>query len=242
MEQTEISELARQLARERERLVRGFQKWHKLGMDEANKQVQEMLERPIGERSKELLERDPEQISWTDLNQLAEQDPERALMVWEEIKQAASDELESGSRASKSLGRYGRTPWDRAQFLVIRIAMIEELLPRGGLESILIDTLAQLQTCYFMWLEEFVLVSTTEIRKQERDLEETWKRRQTDQYIAKEEEKAAAMMDRFNRMFMRTLRQLCDLRSYTGQITIGRASQVNIGEKQINVTSEKEQD
>ena len=48
----------------------------------------------------------------------------------------------------------------------------------------------------------------------------------------------AAMVDRFNRLFLRTLRQLRDLRRYAPAVTIQNAGQVNIGQQQVNVASE----
>ena len=239
MEPAEISELARQLAREREKMVRSYRKLHEVGIEEAERQVQEMMNEPVEELSEILRERDPAIISWGQLDRVAVQEPERAMEIWDGIKQAAADELETGNRAAKALRNFDMTPWDRARFLVIRKAMINEWQPRGGLEMSLIDILAQLQTCHFQWLEEFMIVSTTEIQKQKRDLEDRWERRPTKPEVVNEEEKAAAMMDRFNRMYMRTLRGLRDLRRYAGQITIESASQVNIGEKQINVATQE---
>ena len=52
-------------------------------------------------------------------------------------------------------------------------------------------------------------------------------------------EEAAAMADRFNRLFLRTLRQLRDLRRYTPAVTIESAGQVNIGGQQISLTGEQ---
>jgi hypothetical protein len=46
------------------------------------------------------------------------------------------------------------------------------------------------------------------------------------------------MVDRFNRLFMRTLRGLRDLRRYAIKVTIQRAQQVNIGEQQVNVAGD----
>ncbi len=48
-------------------------------------------------------------------------------------------------------------------------------------------------------------------------------------------EQAAAMADRFNRLFLRTLRHLRDLRRYVPAVTIQNPAQVNIGGQQINV-------
>ena len=49
-------------------------------------------------------------------------------------------------------------------------------------------------------------------------------------------EQAAAMVDRFNRLQLRTLRQLRDLRRYAPAVVIQNADQVNIGEQQINLS------
>ncbi len=42
------------------------------------------------------------------------------------------------------------------------------------------------------------------------------------------------MVDRFNRLFLRTLRALRDLRRYAPAVTIQNAGQVNIGAQQVN--------
>jgi hypothetical protein len=43
------------------------------------------------------------------------------------------------------------------------------------------------------------------------------------------------MAERWNRMFLRTLRALRELRRYAPTITIQNAGQVNIGSQQLNV-------
>ena len=48
-------------------------------------------------------------------------------------------------------------------------------------------------------------------------------------------EQAAAIADRFNRLFLRTLRQLRDLRRYAPAANVQPAEQVNIGGQQVNV-------
>ncbi len=52
------------------------------------------------------------------------------------------------------------------------------------------------------------------------------------------QEQAAALVERFNRLFLRTLRSLRDLRRYGQQITINSPTQVNIGGQQVNVAGE----
>ncbi len=48
------------------------------------------------------------------------------------------------------------------------------------------------------------------------------------------------MVDRFNRLFLRTLRQLRDLRRYTPAIVINNPRQVNIANQQVNTTGNAE--
>ena len=42
------------------------------------------------------------------------------------------------------------------------------------------------------------------------------------------------MVDRFNKLFLRTLRALRDLRRYAPTVMIYNAGQVNIGQQQVN--------
>lgn len=49
--------------------------------------------------------------------------------------------------------------------------------------------------------------------------------------------RAAEMTDKFHKMAMRNLRALRDLRRYAPAVSIQNAGQVNIGEKQVNLTS-----
>ena len=48
-------------------------------------------------------------------------------------------------------------------------------------------------------------------------------------------EQASLMADRFNRLYLRTLRQLRDLRRYSPTVSIRNAGQVSIGGQQLNV-------
>jgi hypothetical protein len=56
-------------------------------------------------------------------------------------------------------------------------------------------------------------------------------------------EHAFAMMDRFNKLFLRTLRQLRDLRRYSIPVMINNAQQVNIAtdnSQQMNLLTQEE--
>ena len=49
-------------------------------------------------------------------------------------------------------------------------------------------------------------------------------------------EQSAAMADRFNRLFLRTLRALRDLRRFNAAVIVQHAGQVNVGAQQVNVS------
>jgi hypothetical protein len=43
------------------------------------------------------------------------------------------------------------------------------------------------------------------------------------------------MVDRFNRIFLRTLRALCDLRRNGPKVIVKRGGQLNVADQQVNV-------
>lgn len=177
------------------------------------------------------------ELSWWDMASLLEEDPSKAASTWAQMKEAAQNELASGMRASKVLERLG-VPWNRAQFLAVRDAFIEEWQPRGGVELTLIDMMAQAYSEWLYWLEHMHDYATTEDALPDSEVarrEGRWLPPRLG--IAQSIDQAAAMADRFNRLFVRTLRQLRDLRRYTPTVTIQNAEQVNIaaeGGKQVN--------
>jgi hypothetical protein len=74
-----------------------------------------------------------------------------ALRRWEEVKQAARDELNTGHRAGQVMEGNESRCWDRAQFLAVREELIAACQPRNGLERQLVDQLAIAQTALFCW-------------------------------------------------------------------------------------------
>ncbi|HEV2122263.1 MAG TPA: hypothetical protein VGW38_05770 [Chloroflexota bacterium] len=183
-----------------------------------------------------LLHDEPEQIMWPGIQRLTDVDPIAAQQVWERLKRTASDELTSGHRAAAVLD-YDGLPWDRARFLAIRQAFSEEWQPQGGIELALLDTLAQSHSQYLWWLERLHLMSILECQLDDPKLRRQgyWQPPRVDgaQAIAE----AGAMVERFNRLFLRTLRALRDLRRYTPpSVVVQQAGQVNVGQQQVNVT------
>jgi hypothetical protein len=51
-------------------------------------------------------------------------------------------------------------------------------------------------------------------------------------------EQAAAMVERFHRMYLRSFRALRDLRRYAPSVVVQNAGQVNVGGQQVNVSRE----
>src|SRR5579883_2179423 len=50
-------------------------------------------------------------------------------------------------------------------------------------------------------------------------------------------EQAAAMLDRFNRIFLRTLRALCDMRRHSAPLIVQNGGQMNVAQQQVNLNT-----
>jgi len=186
---------------------------------------------------KQLIDGDPRDTTWCELQSLAERDPALQEECWQQIKQTAADELASGHRAAEAVEANGIRPWERAQFLALRDSLSKEWNPQNGVERMLIDTMAQAYTSQLLWQGRVTLWSSLEPESENRSVKENgqWHPPRIDVSDAIEE--AARMVDRFNRMVLRTLRALRDLRRYTPNIIVQNAGQVNVGEKQVNVVA-----
>lgn len=176
----------------------------------------------------------PQQVSWLTLAELVQADPERFELAWQRIKGEARAELDSGHRAAGVLPPFSY-PWEQAQFLAMRQAFIDQWQPRGGVEDVLIDTMAQAHTSYQMWLSRLMFEATVDVSPDARRAQRAggWQPPRLDAAAAMEQ--AAAMADRFQRMFLRALRALRDLRRYTPAVIVQNAGQVNVGNQQVNV-------
>jgi len=193
----------------------------------------------------EELRRDPvDKIRFIDLARMWRIAPAFSQSLWEMIKAEGRDEFESGHLASKALTptQFRRTAWTVASYLGLRESFIEEWQPQGGIQLSLIDILAQSFLCFQHWLEQSVLRSQTELRKSNAGYIQWQERFNTDAvdggytyghwelpYVSEQAaiEHAGRMADRWHRMYMRTLRNMRDLRRYS--VTITNAQQVNFG-------------
>jgi hypothetical protein len=196
-------------------------------------------------------------INFADMLPLMTIAPRMAEEFWLEMKVEALMEFESGHLASKALMpvNYMRSAWNAASYLGIRASLKEEWQPRGGIELSLIDMMAQAFLQYQHWVEESVKRAQTREREVHPDYEQwqRWKKPKEKAegfldgywyrpFLSEQAaiEHAAQMADRWNRIYMRTLRNLRDLRRYSVPVTINNPQQVNIatdGGQQVNVTA-----
>jgi hypothetical protein len=50
-------------------------------------------------------------------------------------------------------------------------------------------------------------------------------------------EQSAAMMERFNRIFLRTLRALCEMRGHSSPVIVQNGGQMNVAQQQVNLNT-----
>lgn len=183
--------------------------------------------------------------------------PRLAEAIWEMMKEEAGAEFESGHLATKAMYpvQYMRTAWQVASYLGLRESFIAEWQPKGGIELSLIDMLAQAFLQYQYWVKQSVLRSETRDRQVHPEYEK-WQSHKDPKardvsgfldgywfrpFVSERNavEHAAQMADRWNRIYMRTLRNMRDLRRYSVPVTINNPQQVNIaadGGQQVNVS------
>jgi hypothetical protein len=181
-------------------------------------------------------------ISWMDIGQMTEADPDAGMEVWDKVRHAARMEILSGHRAAGVVSqRFDFGPLAQARFLEVRQALRNEWNPSEGSESALIDMLAQIQTAWEEWMGKHMLQATMEsaVRPLERSAlkEGAWLPPRVGEVEAQDQ--SAVLADRFNKMYLRTLRALRDLRRHAPQIVVQNAGQVNVGHQQINVQSDE---
>lgn len=229
---SETKALAMELAASHRRMVESFRAELGLSSEEAVNQLAES----DATLDKRVLDGEPDQVTWYDLHALTTRDPESGIKRWEEIKETALSELQSGQRAAKTMEGSSISPWARAQFLAMREEFADGWEPRTGIERTLIDAMAQAHTGFLHWMERLTLLTAMEPGVNDNQsirANRTWHPPRVSDSDAVEQ--AAAMVDRFNRLFVRSLRALRDLRRYSTTVIVQQADQVNVAEHQLNV-------
>jgi hypothetical protein len=215
-------------------MVQVYERLYKIPHAEAVKRA--------GEGSPEYLDRvlhgPPDQVSWSGLDQIARTDPDAALARWEEVKRAALQELQTGHRAARAIETINDGAWQRAQFMALRTELAAEWQPRNGVERQLVDVMAQAQSSYLSWLNTLVVYTGLESvtgKRLEHDHGQWMGPRLSD---ADAIEQAAEMVDRFNRIFVRTLRTLRELRRQSPPVILQSGGQLNVAQQQVNVAGQ----
>ena len=195
-------------------------------------------------------------LGFADFEKLYSYAPRVAERFWEWTKQEGRAEFESGHLAANITfpEGYMKQLWNIARYLGVRESFIDDWQPKGGIEVAMVDMLAQSYFQWQYWLEQTVKRSETReveihpeysrwLGQRGRELKSFgitdgyWNRPHVSEQQALDS--AVQMADRFNRIFMRTLRQLRDLRRYS-PVTINNPNQVNIaanGGQQVNVNN-----
>ncbi|MBA3274157.1 MAG: hypothetical protein H0T72_00065 [Chloroflexia bacterium] len=175
-------------------------------------------------------DRPPDQVSWFDLNRVADRDPEAFAVLWRALKAAARDELDSGHRAARALDWDGR-PWDRARYLAIRDSFRRDYRPGPGIEAALVDLAAEAFADYLAWSEQLHMQAGTEADIERNDLGRHGKWKPQRIFSAEAMANSARMAEQAHARFLRTVATLGDLRR-TEPVYVG---QVNIAPQQINI-------
>jgi hypothetical protein len=192
-----------------------------------------------------LREKPFDKIEWHDINEAASQDREQTAAAMTVMYESVADHFAAGIYAADALDF--KKPIERAQFILIRNAFNEEWQPRGGVEASLVDMLAQTYVAWQFWLSRSFSIANNEDdvaeqvkRNKQYDGTTAWQppRLTASEYL----ERATQMAYRFQGLYMRTLRQMRDLRRYASPVVIQNAGQVNVaadGGQQVNVQKKR---
>ncbi|MBA7485913.1 hypothetical protein ES707_21465 [subsurface metagenome] len=175
---------------------------------------------------------------------------------WDNLKQKALEGYVTGRFFIERIGRYREVdPTLAATFLNIRQAWIEEYDVKTVPELILLDmALMSYYHCLRInteigdlegsieWDYFMLNAPTKTATKKEANIRtfettgEGESRARVEGLVDRLKENLLPSLDRFNRMFIRNLKALRDLKRANIQLNIGQVGQLNIAEKQINVS------
>ena len=192
----------------------------------------------------EMMTRYVKDVTFDDMQAALERNPDDALKLWTGILTVAYQELDSGGFSCDALYHTDSRPWERAQFMVIRDSLVDAWKPKDAIEMSLIEMLVQAFISHHYWLRlansmaarEYEAAEKVKDNKRWEGPTDRWNTPRLD--VADAIDRAIAMADRFNRLYLRTLRQMRDLRRYSVPVTINNPEQVNIaadGGQQVNV-------
>jgi hypothetical protein len=220
------------------------------------------LEEKVDRELSQTLSWDVDNLSWYGMDRLFRADPDLAEQVWDEVKEAAARDFESGHFAAELFERTGwqKNVWKRAHFVAVFQMMVEAYDPRDAIELQMVEVAAVEYFLWRHWTQEHLQRAMSEPRRESYDYQEwrekekeTWCRRSGQkrpiqgQWIAgawempyqreaDAVEQAAELAERFRRGYHAAIRALRDWRRYP--VIVQNAGQVNIaadGGQQVNV-------
>lgn len=198
------------------------------GLDRTPEQALEDLVR--------IRERAPDQVTWADLQRLVNHDPDEMVAAWAHLRAEARAELASGHRTAQTLEWQGR-PVDRARFLAIRDSFRGTTPLRNGIEAALVDTAAGAFSDFLHWTAQVRMQAGSEAATERDSLERhgSWSPARLSATEAIEQ--SATMAERAHKRFLSTIKMLHELQRTSATVFIGNASQINLGQQQVNVLS-----
>ena len=166
---------------------------------------------PSDEEEKSIYEMPPEQRTFDELEWLARKNPQAAYELWEETKEIAESDLDTGWMSGRAIEPLGRSAWERACFLAIRSRLMAAWPPRNPGEMLLIDQLAQYEILRRHWVAVLTRLSRDRytIASMKTPAKEDGKHTLT---MAQATFEASRMLERMQRLYQHTLRSLIKVR------------------------------
>jgi hypothetical protein len=223
-ERAEINAVADEMAKAYRNMVKHYVREVKMSAPDAARHVTEQAHSE--QWIEQIMETPVRQLSWQQLSDLEEYEPGLSIRKWEEVKAEMQAYVDSGRLAADVLS--GKSPLDRAKYFALRESLARDWQPRNGMEDALLEQMAMALMRTLEW--QYILSNWMGWLDYD-GKDDKMPRVSTDRAI----ERATEMIDRFNRMFLRTLRSLRDLRRYNNPVIVQNAGQVNVGAQQINV-------
>jgi hypothetical protein len=177
----------------------------------------------------------PAHVTWSDLQRLADCNPDQMVAVWDEMKGDARDELASGHRAAQALD-WQRRPWTRARYLAIRDSLRADSPPQTGVEAALLDMAAEAMGDYLEWSEQLHIQASSEVASERDQLREEGRWSAPRQRTADAIEQSSRMAERAHKRFLQTIKAFHELRRSSSSLYVRHAGQINVGQQQVNVT------
>jgi hypothetical protein len=195
-----------------------------------------------------LAETAPDQIAWHTLNAILHTDPERAHAIYGQIKQAARDELRTGTRAARAVEGATATPYERAQFAVILEAFRASYAPQHPAEDLMLQQMAISFEQYLRW--QAIAANREEqgewaAHRDRRILWDNMSERERDRYErdhgylpprisdAEAIDQAIANAERYLRSLRGLLRTYQMMRNRLGPVFVGGNAQLNVADRQV---------